>query len=198
MEADLDRTLNVTAQKEPIMQRFFSTLTKAMTRGVMVTALLGVPLAAQAKQPEHAANKSEDHGNKHDKGHGDDRGDSHHSDKGKKDDHDHRGDEDDKSWRSDERSAIESFFTSHWADGTPRGKSLPPGLAKQGKIPPGIAAQIQQGKRLPEGVGRALPSGLNALLPQRTGVQSLLVGDDVVLVDAVSQVIVDVLRGVAR
>ncbi len=161
------------------MQRFLSTLTKAITRGVMVTALLSVPLAAQAKQPEHAANKSEDHGNKHDKGHGNERGDA-------------------KSWHSDERSAIENFFASHWADGSPRGKSLPPGLAKQGKIPPGIAAQIQQGKRLPDEIGLPLPSTLRALLPKRSGVQSLLVGDDVVLVDAVSQVIVDVLRGVAR
>lgn len=177
------------------MQRFFSTLAMVITGGVLLAA--AVPMAAQAKQPEHAGQKSEDRsrGNDHDKGH--DKGHEKGHEKGHGQDT-QRDDRDHTRWQSEEASIIKGFFSAYWADGTPRGKAMPPGLAKQGKIPPGIAMQIQEGKRLPDGVGRALPPLLVAQLPQRVGVRSVLVGDDLVLVDAVSQVIVDILRGVAR
>jgi hypothetical protein len=99
-------------------------------------------------------------------------------------------------WESTDRSLIERYFLSHWSDGTPRSQGMPPGLAKKGKIPPGIAAQIQQGKRLPSGVGRPVPPYLLTQLGKYPGYDQLLVGNDMVLVDAVSRVIVDIFRNV--
>jgi Ni/Co efflux regulator RcnB len=177
------------------MQRLFSTLSMVITGGLLLTAVVAVPLQAQAQQPGPMEHNSDGYGDARGNGYSHSRGHEKGHDQDRNRDQDDRGH---KRWQSDETSIIKGFFSEHWSDGTPRGKAMPPGLAKQGKIPPGMAAQIRQGKRLPDGLGRALPPSLTARLPKRAGVRPLIVGDDLVLVDAVSRVIVDILRGAAR
>lgn len=130
----------------------------------------------------------------------DQKGNNGHGSNSAKEDHrqEDRGNDQKSRWESNDRSRIEHYFRDHWSDGTPRTQGLPPGLAKKGKIPPGIAAQIQQGKRLPDGVGRAVPPYLLSQIGKYPGYDQLLVGDDMVLVDAVSRVIVDIFRNVGQ
>lgn len=64
-------------------------------------------------------------------------------------------------------------------------------------LPPGIAKNLARGKPLPPGIAkRFLPDGLVSQLPDRPGYERILVGDDVVLVDAATQIIVDILNDV--
>ncbi len=73
---------------------------------------------------------------------------------------------------------------------TGRGRGMPPGLAMQldsrGRLPPGLQ-------------GRALPPGLNKRLGHAgLGRSRQIVGDDVVLIETATGVILDILRGAAR
>ena len=75
--------------------------------------------------------------------------------------------------------------------------ALPPGLAKQGKIPPGIARQIQRGQRLPDDVRMIpLPADLRGRLPVYRGATPVVVGRDVLLVQEGTRLILDILEGV--
>ncbi len=63
-------------------------------------------------------------------------------------------------------------------------KGMPPGLAKQGKLPPGIAK-------------RQLPAGLVAQLPPPpAGLERVIVDNDILLVDIATQIVHDVLTDV--
>lgn len=72
---------------------------------------------------------------------------------------------------------------------------LPPGLAKKGTLPPGIYKQLVQNGALPPGLQwEPLPGELAAQLPARPANQQYYIADDkVLLVDAVSNLILDVL-----
>ena len=74
-------------------------------------------------------------------------------------------------------------------------KSLPPGLAKKGKLPPGIAKQLARNNRLPPGLEyRPLPPDLIVQLPPlQVGYQYRIVDNRVLLVQAASNLILDVL-----
>jgi hypothetical protein len=78
------------------------------------------------------------------------------------------------------------------------GKGLPPGLAKRDKLPPGLAKQLERNGRLPPGLQkRALPSKLEAKLPPpQTGTERIIVGNDVVLINAATNVVLDIIQGV--
>lgn len=90
-----------------------------------------------------------------------------------------------------ERRLIGDYFRT-----TPTA-ALPPGLAKQGKVPPGIARQIQRGQRLPPEVAMLpLPDDLLRRLPPRAGATPVVVGSDVVLVQEGTRLILDILEGV--
>lgn len=82
-----------------------------------------------------------------------------------------------------------------------KGKSgeMPPGLAKRKTLPPGLAKQLERNGTLPPGLAkRDLPSGLAAALPKtKRGRQRLIVGDDVLLVETATGLILDILRGAA-
>jgi len=67
-----------------------------------------------------------------------------------------------------------------------RGGNLPPGLAKRDKLPPGL-----QGEPLPSG----LEGKLSPLLPNYVRVR---VGQDIVLMDRKTRVVLDVVYGVAN
>lgn len=84
-----------------------------------------------------------------------------------------------------ERRLILEYF-GHPPKGAPGGKGMPPGLAKQGKLPPGIAK-----KALPADLLRRLPAA-------RPGTERVIVDNDVVLIAAATGVILDVLFGAAK
>ena len=73
--------------------------------------------------------------------------------------------------------------------------NLPPGLAKKGTLPPGLAKQLARNGTLPPGLAkRALPHDLLVQLPPRpVGYQLVLVDDRVMLIQAATNVIMDVL-----
>lgn len=75
-------------------------------------------------------------------------------------------------------------------------KKIPPGLARKGTLPPGLAMQLQRNHELPSGLAsRSLPSDLSAQLPAPPqGTQYLLVDDRVLLVQSATNVILDTLR----
>lgn len=78
------------------------------------------------------------------------------------------------------------------------------GKANKGKgnkaLPPGIAMKLERGGTLPPGIAkRDLPDDLISKLPARTdGTMRQIVGDDVVLIEKGTEVILDVIRDVVR
>ena len=74
--------------------------------------------------------------------------------------------------------------------------NLPPGLAKKGKVPPGHAKRMARGMGWPPGVAyEPLPLSLQRQLrPLPRGYARFIVGEDVVVVDMDSRVIVDVVN----
>ncbi len=65
-------------------------------------------------------------------------------------------------------------------------------------LPPGIAKNLARGKPLPPGIAkRYLPNNLNALLPSPyAGTNRLIVGNDILLVQVTTGLILDVLNNV--
>jgi hypothetical protein len=70
-----------------------------------------------------------------------------------------------------------------------------PGIAGAKPMPPGIAKKIARGGAMPPGIAkRHFPTDLISRLPPRPGQQWLVVGTDILLVDAATQLVVDILR----
>ncbi len=79
------------------------------------------------------------------------------------------------------------------------GQGLPPGLAKRQHLPPGLQKHIERTGRLPPGLEkRRLPGDLRALLPRRTGQDYRVVGNDIVLIEIATELILDVMQGALR
>ncbi len=79
------------------------------------------------------------------------------------------------------------------------GQGLPPGLAKRQHLPPGLQKHIERTGRLPPGLEkRRLPGDLRALLPIRSGQDFRVVGNDIVLIETATSLILDVMQGVLR
>lgn len=76
--------------------------------------------------------------------------------------------------------------------------TLPPGLAKKNRLPPGLAMQLERGGSLPPGLAkRDLPADLESRLPRRPkGQERVIVGNDVVLVERATGIIIDVIKDV--
>lgn len=74
-------------------------------------------------------------------------------------------------------------------------KNLPPGLAKKDKLPPGLQKQLEKKGSLPPGLEkRTLPAALETRLsPLPAGYVRLKVDDDIVLLNEITQVIVDII-----
>ncbi len=87
-------------------------------------------------------------------------------------------------------------------DGKSRGKSkgLPPGLAGRKDLPPGIQKQIARGQRVPDDVETyRLPEDLIRRLPRvDREIDRRVIGDDVVLIERGTNLILDVMEGVLR
>ena len=71
---------------------------------------------------------------------------------------------------------------------------------KSGKMPPGLARHIERYGTLPPGLAKKpLPPGLAGRLPATTaGRKRVIVGTDVVLVQAATGVILDIIKDVVR
>ena len=77
-------------------------------------------------------------------------------------------------------------------------QGLPPGLAGR-PLPPGLQKHIDRTGRLPPGLEkRRLPGGLRGLLPRRTGQDFRVVGNDIVLIETATSLILDIMQGVLR
>lgn len=74
-------------------------------------------------------------------------------------------------------------------------KGIPPGLAKRGgDLPPGLA---KRGGKLPPGLAKRLPSDLERRLPpRRAKYRRVVVDNDIVLIDAATNKVLDVLEGI--
>jgi len=77
-------------------------------------------------------------------------------------------------------------------------KSLPPGLAKKGKLPPGLQKQLKKKGKLPNGLAkRNLPFELEKRLSTiPRGYVRLKVGGNIVLMNEETEVIVDIIHDI--
>ncbi|SRR6266478_6193848 len=89
-----------------------------------------------------------------------------------------------------QRTIILDYFASAGDAASSRGKPLPPGIAKKvargGSLPPGIAKRF-----LPQDLDRRLP-------PPPTGIERVIVGGDVLLVQISTGAILDMIRAALR
>jgi hypothetical protein len=76
-----------------------------------------------------------------------------------------------------------------------KSKSLPPGLAKRGELPPGLARQLVRNGELPPGLeGRDLPPDLLDRLPRLDSAYRYMIADNkVMLVKRATNTILDLL-----
>lgn len=88
-----------------------------------------------------------------------------------------------------ERRIIRDFFR-HQAGTNLGAKAFTKGKVKSKQLPPGLAMHLRHGS-LPPGLQKRLPS-----LP--SGLQRRIVGNDVVLIETATSLILDVLRDVLR
>jgi Ni/Co efflux regulator RcnB len=65
-------------------------------------------------------------------------------------------------------------------------------------LPPGIQRNLERGKPLPPGIAKRFDGQLASQLPRYPGYEWERVGDDVVLIEAVTRIVVDVLVDVWR
>jgi len=79
-----------------------------------------------------------------------------------------------------------------------KSKKMPHGLAKRDSLPPGLERQLQKNGTLPPGLAkRDLPPELAQRMPtRRDGTETVIVDSDVVLIEAATGVVLDVLRGI--
>jgi hypothetical protein len=82
--------------------------------------------------------------------------------------------------------------------GKGKNKKMPPGLAKRKSLPPGLQKQLEKNGRLPPGLAkREMPTDLNTQLPpEKEGTERVIAGNDVVLLDQATGIVLDVLRDV--
>ena len=79
-----------------------------------------------------------------------------------------------------------------------KSKALPPGLAKKKALPPGLTKQLERNGRLPPGLEkRELPADLRQRLsPPKDGTERVIIGDDIVLIEHRTQIILDILSDI--
>lgn len=85
-----------------------------------------------------------------------------------------------------ERSLIRDYFQQH------------PGVHSGDSLPPGIRKKIARGKPMPPGIAKKMPGDLHGRLSPRPGYDYRMVGNDVLLVEVATGVIVDLLKDVLR
>ena len=96
-----------------------------------------------------------------------------------------------------ERELIGEYYkNSELYDKKKSKRGLPPGLAKKDRLPPGLEKHLEKSGRLPPGLEkRLLPDELSSRLPRRdNNTIRRIVGDDVVLLDAATDLVLDIIR----
>lgn len=96
-----------------------------------------------------------------------------------------------------DRQYIHDYYAGHTGKGK---KGMPPGLAKKERLPPGLEKQLVRNGTLPPGLQRqALPDGLEARLSPLPGnYVRVRVGQDIVLMNARTNVILDVIYNLGQ
>lgn len=144
---------------------------KRIRTGILVVAGVFFLGGAAVRAQDH------DHGNDHGKGH----------DKHK---HDEDGDEN-AYYRQDYRASVHQWYGEHE-------NNLPPGLAKKDRLPPGLEKQLVRNGSLPPGLQKKMyrcPDDLERRLPPPPpDCRHVLVGGHVVLFNARTNVVVDLLH----
>lgn len=84
------------------------------------------------------------------------------------------------------RALIREYFQTH------------PTAVPADNLPPGIRKNLGRGKPLPPGIAKKMPDGLHNRLAVRRGYDYRMVGADVLLVEAATGVIVDLVKDVLR
>ncbi len=81
-----------------------------------------------------------------------------------------------------------------------KAQEMPPGLAKRDQLPPGLQRHLEKYGTLPPGLEkRRLPGGLESLLPRaRPGIERVIVGDDVFLIQKATGLVLDILLDVIK
>ena len=75
---------------------------------------------------------------------------------------------------------------------------LPPGLSGR-PLPPGLQKHIDRTGQLPPGLQkRSLPGDLRNRLPHRAGQDYRVVGNDIVLIETATNLVLDIMQGVLR
>lgn len=100
-----------------------------------------------------------------------------------------------------EKHIIREYCATHEGKPTTCSDHLP---VQQGKhkhkrksLPPGIAKNLQRGKPLPPGIAKQfLPADLEDRLPRRDGYERLIVDGRVILVEAATRIVRDILEDV--
>ncbi len=101
-----------------------------------------------------------------------------------------------------EKKIIEDFFGEQAADavsGTKKDKGKKyKNKGKSGELPPGLAKHIEKYGTLPPGLAKKeLPPGLAKRLgSSRSGLERLIVGDDVVLVEEATGIVYDIIKDI--
>ncbi len=77
-------------------------------------------------------------------------------------------------------------------------KGAPPGLAKRDRLPPGLQRQLERNGRLPPGLEkRQFPTELRIQLPPpRRGTERVIIGNDAVLIEKATNIVLDVIHDV--
>jgi hypothetical protein len=90
------------------------------------------------------------------------------------------------------------FIHNYYRNNKIKRKGLPPGLAKKGKLPPGLQKQLKKKGTLPRGLAkRSLPHDLQERLsPLPRGYVRLKVGSDIILMNGKTEVIVDIIHDI--
>lgn len=68
----------------------------------------------------------------------------------------------------------------------------------QQSLPPGISKNLQRGKPLPPGIAKRFDADIERLLPYYPGKQWRQVGNDAVLIDASTSVVLEIMKGVLQ
>ncbi len=77
-------------------------------------------------------------------------------------------------------------------------KGAPPGLAKRDRLPPGLQRQLERNGRLPPGLEKKqFPTELRVHLPTPLpGTERVIIGNDAVLIDIATNIVLDIIRDV--
>ena len=105
-----------------------------------------------------------------------------------------------------EKKIIEDFFGEQAADAVSGGNKNKKNKknknaknkGKSGELPPGLQMQLEKNGRLPPGLAKKeLPPGLAKRLGStRTGLERLIIDDDVVLVEEATGIVYDIIKDV--